>query len=524
MKPIALNLASRPFRNNLLVGLLLGGIGMALVGGTAYNLVVYLSYGASYARLQHDQAEDRARIATLQAEEKRLAQEIKSRNFKQVYERGKIANDLIRKSAFSWTALFNTLETVVPPDVVMTAIRPNITGDGIVLRIEGVAKNSEAFRSLQDRLLRHPSFAKVFPSNEKHLNPNLPDVTFLLTCDYVPPPIVPPVVTAQGDAAAGPPPAADASTGAPGAPAGPASAAPATVAATPAGAGSTPEPIAAGAKPAPAATGVVVGRDGRPVGPPRETILAPGGVALAALVSPPPRKGKHAAKGTANPAAAPTSSASKPIPAATVPASQGAGGASKGAGGRKPQTASTPAATLASDPAVKAARERIAAAGYDPSVPPRTMPMGMRLDMSGPRPEPPPAPAQRLDVPLSFVARPAGEVYQQLAQAHGVNIELDPSIDPKTPVTVNLQGRSLDVSLKLLTGLLHTIVTHPSRGVYRVTSYEVASPAAAPPPVEEDLPANAPPVNGQQPPVKGQPPPAGGPRPPASAPREGQTP
>lgn len=529
MKPIAVNLASRPFRNNLVVGLLLGSIGGALVGATAYNLYVYLSYGASYARLQHDQAEDRVRINTLQAEEKRLAQEVKARNFKQAYERGKIANDLIRKSAFSWTALFNTLETVIPPDVVMTAIRPNISGDGIVLRIEGVAKNSEAFRTLQDSLLRHPSFAKVFPSNEKHLNPNLPDVTFLLTCDYVPPAAVPPVVTAQGDAAKGAP--ANAAT-------------PAAPAPTPAGSEAVTTQAAGGPKGAPAAAGTIVGRDGQPVGAPRETVAAPGGLALASLLPLPSHKGKHTAPAsaagspttgasTATGASAPAtpagaSTAASPKPAApgtamadrstaasaTAPPSTSAGKKSKksptakGAAGAAPAGATDPA----TDAAMQAARARMAGArGYDPNVP-RTMPPALQAAATRPKPEPPPAAAQRLDLPLNFVGRPAGEVYQKLAQAHGVSIELDPSIDPKTPVTVNLQGKTLDVALKLLTGLLHTSVAHRSDGVYRVASTEVLSPAASPPPVEEDLPAN-----NQPPPVNGQPPPA--PRP-----QEGQAP
>jgi hypothetical protein len=517
VKPIAVNLASRPFRNNLVVGLLVGGIGVALVGGTAYNLYVYLSYGASYARLQHDQAEDRVRIATLQAEEKRLAQEVKSRNFKQAYERGKIANDLIRKSAFSWTALFNTLETVVPPDVVMTAIRPNITGDGIVLRIEGVAKNSEAFRKLQDSLLRHPSFAKVFPSNEKHLNPNLPDVTFLLTCDYVPPAAVPPVVTAQGDAAAAAP--ADAATPAVPAPApsDTASGAPATPApgpaAAPAGSATVTAQAAGGPKGAAVAAGTVVGRDGQPVGPPRETVAAPGGLALASFVPLQPHKGKHATSATAastTPAGASTANSPKPAVPGTTMARKSR--TAKGAAG-----ASAPAATdPANDPAIQAARARMTGArGYDPNVP-RTMPPALQAAATRPKPEPPPAAAQRLDLPLKFVGRPAAEVYQKLAQAHGVSIELDPSIDPKTPVTVNLQGRTLDVALKLLAGLLHTSVAHRSDGNYRIASTEVLSPAASPPPIEEDLPPNNPPPGGQ-PPVNGQ-------KPPATRPQEGQAP
>jgi len=199
LKPLPLNLASRPFRNNLLVGTLLTVVGAALIGGTAFNLYVYLSYGAAYATLQRAQEEDRARITELQKQERDLAAQIKTRDFRSAYGRGKLASELIRKSAFSWTQLFNTLETVIPPDVVLAAIRPNISSDGIVLRIEGVAKSHLALLTLEEKLQGHDAFKKVAPISERKLNPNLPDITFLVSCDYIPPSLAPPAVTAANE-------------------------------------------------------------------------------------------------------------------------------------------------------------------------------------------------------------------------------------------------------------------------------------------------------------------------------------
>jgi len=77
VNPITLNLATRPFRNNVLAGSLLGVIGAAIVVATIANLYVYFSYGQSYARLQLDQAQDRARLTQLEEEEKRLAGEVR---------------------------------------------------------------------------------------------------------------------------------------------------------------------------------------------------------------------------------------------------------------------------------------------------------------------------------------------------------------------------------------------------------------------------------------------------------------
>ena len=471
MKPLPLNLASRPFRNNLLVATLLAAAGAALVFGTAYNLYVYLSYGASYATLQHAQAEDRARITELQKQERGLAEEVKKRDFKSVYGRGKLASELIRKSAFSWTQLFNTLETVVPPNVVLAAIRPNISSEGIVLRIEGVAKDHMALLSLEERLQGHDAFKRVSPISERKLNPNLPDITFLVTCDYIPPQQAKLDLKAAKDAAVET--ATEAITAAamnPPAATGAAGNAPAPAP----GPGSAPTGAATASPPAPVtAAGGVVGRDGLPKS--ADSVIAPGGLlvaeAIAAPSTGPGRKdgrkdaGRQPAKETTKAPAAPQASAAKPAPARGAVTKPAAGPAT-------PQT----------DLPLQVAKPR----GYDPNNP-RTMPPQLQLAATRPKPGPPPAPAQRLDLPLTFVGRPASEVYQTLAQAHGVRIDLDPTVDPRAPVTLDLKGRKLEDALMLLAGILHTRTMRPAEGIYRIVSTEVRAPAADPLPLEEPV-------------------------------------
>jgi Tfp pilus assembly protein PilN len=483
MKPLPLNLASRPFRNNLLVGTLLTVVGAALIGGTAFNLYVYLSYGAAYATLQRAQEEDRARIAELQKQERDLSAQIKTRDFRNAYGRGKLASELIRKSAFSWTQLFNTLETVIPPDVVLAAIRPNISSDGIVLRIEGIAKSHLALLTLEEKLQGHDAFKKVAPISERKLNPNLPDITFLVSCDYIPPSLVPPAVTAAnetgGNAAAAP--AGDAGPAAAAGDPAASTAAPGTNASESPAAGSAPGSTDAAAGPAPSSpvAGAVVGRDGRPKTA-ASSVIAPGGLLIAEAVAAP---GPSARKGGARkPAAGTTTSPSATVPApAPVPQQLASQQAPAPAPGKGHAPAPTPAV------AVPPAQRPIATPrGYDPNVP-RTMPSPLQTAVNRPKAGAAPARAERLDVPLAFVGRPAAEVYRTLAEAHGVRIDLDPTVDPSAPVTANLQGRKLEEALLLLSGVLHTQMTHPSEGVYRITSTEVRSPAGDKPPIEEPI-------------------------------------
>ena len=476
MKALPLNLASRPFRNNVLVGTFLTVISLSLVFGTAYNLYVYLSYGASYATLQHAQAEDRARIIELQKQERALADEIKKRDFRSVYNRGKLASELIRKSAFSWTQLFNTLETVVPPNVVLAAIRPNITSDGIVLRVEGVAKDHGALLTLEEKLQQHEAFKRVAPISERRLNPNLPDITFLVTCDYIPPQQAPPAVTASNDGAAG---AAATGQGADPAAGAAAGATPDTAAAGPAGAAGPGGTKGQAPKTGTVTAGSIVGRDGRPKDP-GESVIAPGGLLVAqAIAAPAPGKGS-AKKGAAAPANAAAPVTKTTAAGGVAPAATPGRTAAAPAGGKQQKTASAPV------PAPPAAPQRSFGRTYDPNDP-RTMPGPLQAAATRPKPGLPPVAAERLDMPMTFVGKPAGEVYKSLAAAHGVRIDLDPTVDPAAPVTVDLKGRRLEEALMALAGLLHTRTMHPAEGVYRIVSTEVRAPNGDAPPTEEPV-------------------------------------
>ena len=492
MKPVTLNLASRPFRNNVLVGTLLTVIGAGLVAATGYNLYVYLGYGSAYARLQQEQTNDRARIVDLQATERQLAEQVRTRDFRRAFERGKLASELVRKSAFSWTQLFNTLEGVVPPDVVTTAIRPNISADAIVIRIEGVAKNSAAFLSFQDRLQRSPLFTKVYPVSERRLNPSLPDISFLLTCNYLLQAAPTPDAVAAAAAAATAAAPTDAATAivSPQSPEGGA-------AATGAGA------AAHGTQLAQATT--TVGRDGLPVSAGNETVVAPGAISTPPGAAAPAAPAKKGGKRRPTPA--------ESGPKTTAPTVKWSGGTAApgkplATSGKPAVTPARPGATTAAAPGSAAATEpagagtaprsgapvRLSADGrvWDPNLP-RTMPAQQKAALAA-QPKPPerPATATRLDVALSFAAAPAGDVYERLAQAHGVRFEFRSGVDRAAPVTVNLQGRRLEDALLLVAAQTHQRVTRLADGVYQVEGPDSARPFGASPVAEEPIAAEAP--------------------------------
>jgi hypothetical protein len=184
VKALTANLATRPFRNNTVIGSIVAAVALGLLVATIYNLYIFLSYGSSYALLLDDQDRNRVKLEALEVEERSLVKQIEARDFETAFDQGSVANELILKRTFSWTELFNKLENLMPPEVMMSAIRPNVTSSTIVIRVEGVAKTHLAFLSLQEHLLAHEAFSEVYPVSIRRLNPSRPEITFILNFNY----------------------------------------------------------------------------------------------------------------------------------------------------------------------------------------------------------------------------------------------------------------------------------------------------------------------------------------------------
>ena len=463
MNTITLNLSTRPFRNNLVVGTVLAVAAAAVVLATGYNVYIFMNHGGRYEQVRQEERQHLDRLGTLETEERGLAREIQARDFRRLYGRGQYAGELILKRAFSWTLLFNHLENVIPPEVMMTAIRPQITSQGIVIRVDGIAKNHDALYGLEDTLQKNPVFTHVQPLTERKINPGRPDLSFAMSFDYLPVKVVPkPAAVASGaTAAAAAAPAPSSAAGSPAAPAAsppaPGTAAPPIVAhAGPAGGGGAPAPVLG-----------TVGRDGLPRTPEvlARFIAAPGGFYPETPPAPqeavdPPKKSKgrtHDGK-------------TAPAPA--------------------PQSGSAPGAAAAwqDGPNYLVARPPLV-----PGMPARRDPNQGTRPAVKTQPERPvvrePIPARRLDVALQFTTTPVGEVYAALGVAHGVTFVIDPSVDRRTTVTADLGGKKLKDALAMVSKLAGHAIVREDAKLYRVFPAAGGEPMAEKPVQEETLPA-----------------------------------
>jgi len=195
VRPVEINLATRPFRNNTLYW---GGFGSAAVGLAALTLVnlwLFLGYGSTMQQHRQDLTVKQGRRDALLREEQRLGTKLGKLDFKSLAGQAEFANDAIRRRTFSWTELFNRLEGVVPPSVMMLSIRPEIQTEGISVVVEGMAKDQEGLLDFEENLIHKPVFARIYPGGERREQRDR-ELRFSLKFDYLPPP--------HPDTAAGP--------------------------------------------------------------------------------------------------------------------------------------------------------------------------------------------------------------------------------------------------------------------------------------------------------------------------------
>ena len=120
------NLATRPFYNERLARAALGlaaAIGLAILAAGVVRLVDLARLNGDLEARQDRAARDTAVLAARAAEAQRAAT---SRDLTALAEATREANTLITQRVFSWTDFFNRIETTLPPDVMVTEVRPEI--------------------------------------------------------------------------------------------------------------------------------------------------------------------------------------------------------------------------------------------------------------------------------------------------------------------------------------------------------------------------------------------------------------
>jgi Tfp pilus assembly protein PilN len=125
------NLSTRPFYNERLVALAIALVAIVIAVVTAYNVTQLAALTARHAALREQVDVADQRTNELRAEAARARQAVDQRRLDAVAQAAHEVNTIIDRRTFSWTELFNHVETTLPNDVRITSVRPDYDQSGI---------------------------------------------------------------------------------------------------------------------------------------------------------------------------------------------------------------------------------------------------------------------------------------------------------------------------------------------------------------------------------------------------------
>lgn len=187
MKPLHLNLASRPYRDYRPVYAVV--VAMSLI--TAFLM---LNNVETYYRYTRDTHSTRTKIASIEAQtqqererERTVQQRTKGLDLGRLGAQTTFVNAKLAERAFSWSTLLDELESVLSDDVRLVSVAPTFGDNGIQLSLDFVSKSANGMIKTVNRMNADPQFLHPFPSSQSAIEGG--GYSFSLTVQYVPPPI-----------------------------------------------------------------------------------------------------------------------------------------------------------------------------------------------------------------------------------------------------------------------------------------------------------------------------------------------
>ena len=155
------NLATRPFYNERAVHFLIGIAGAIVLAITALNVVRVVTLSRHHTELSARTNADRAEAERLTADAARIRTTINKDELALIVAAAQEANALIDQRTFSWTEFFNQIESTLPPDVMLTSVRPSFKNDVTNVAMSLLARQAPDLDEFTDKLEATGSFVDI---------------------------------------------------------------------------------------------------------------------------------------------------------------------------------------------------------------------------------------------------------------------------------------------------------------------------------------------------------------------------
>jgi Tfp pilus assembly protein PilN len=167
------NLATRPFYNERAAHVVIGIAAAVVLAITALNVIQIISLSRRNTELSAGIDANRTEANRLSTEAARIRKTIDKDELAGVVAAAQEANALIDQRTFSWTEFFNQIEATLPPDVMLTAVRPSFN-DGVTrVAMSVLAREAVDLEDFMDKLDDTGSFTEVVPSSQDRTDDGL---------------------------------------------------------------------------------------------------------------------------------------------------------------------------------------------------------------------------------------------------------------------------------------------------------------------------------------------------------------
>lgn len=191
MSPPTLNLARRPFQNLRPIGRLTALLWLIAAFLMVGNVWFFGRYAAGAGTQESTRAELQERIGDMETGISELEREIGRYDLPAQNAHVEFLNSKIGQRVFGWSRLFDRLSDVLPNQVRLTRLSPDLEGaeglpreQHISLHISGAARSGEDLLKLVDALFRHPRFRRPYLASEATSQGG--EVEFRLSVEYQP--------------------------------------------------------------------------------------------------------------------------------------------------------------------------------------------------------------------------------------------------------------------------------------------------------------------------------------------------
>lgn len=166
MIKININLSSRPFVNNRKFFLITASLLTLLSCVSYWNIYRYKSVHSNRGQVKRLLTQSQVQIEKLEKDQQEIMARLQKPETGEFLDLVDYINRLIQQRTFSWTRLLNDLETLIPSNLQIISIRPQITGNEIGIEIIASGRSSHDYIEFISNLESSGKFYNVNPIYE----------------------------------------------------------------------------------------------------------------------------------------------------------------------------------------------------------------------------------------------------------------------------------------------------------------------------------------------------------------------